>query len=196
MHLNLSVKVSITGSRSPKSKSNSFKLASSSWGLYFLVKIPTWSTSRWQLSPHQCNIEGKDSLPWLWLMPPRMLLAFFIARVECWLIFNLVPTRTPRSFLLGCFPAEYLQHMLVPGAVPPQWRGSAFLPLELLWGSCLPNPTACQGPYEWQRHPLVYQPLLLVLCPLQTYWVESNLNFCFYFFIFFASYKAFRDIDP
>lgn len=114
MHLNLSVKVSITGSRSPKSKSNSFKLASSSWGLYFLVKIPTWSTSRWQLSPHQCNIEGKDSLLWLWLMPPRMLLAFFIARVECWLIFNLVPTRTPRSFPAG----------LLPSWVPPAHAGA------------------------------------------------------------------------
>lgn len=38
-------------------------------------------------------------------MQPSLLLAFLVARAHCWLMFNLVATRTPKSFSVNLLPS-------------------------------------------------------------------------------------------
>lgn len=60
--------------------------------------------------PHQCWVEGKDHAPWSavgrpYLTHPKIPLVFSDAKIHCWLMFNLVFSRTtPRSLLPNSFP--------------------------------------------------------------------------------------------
>ncbi|PKU29465.1 glycoprotein xg [Limosa lapponica baueri] len=61
-----------------------------------------------------------DLLVMLFLMDPRMLLAFLATMAHFWLTGILLSTRTPRSFPHSCSPAGQPQCVLVQGAIPPQ----------------------------------------------------------------------------
>lgn len=105
----------------------------------------------------------------------------------------LQPTRTHRSFPAG----------LLPNWVPPVHAGAwscsssvVGLCISPLWTSLRllsAHSYSLSRSSGWQHHPLA----LLVLCPLQTCWVESEVNFCFLYFLFFflVSHKAFSDVD-
>lgn len=54
------------------------------------------------------------------LAQPRVPLATFVAKSHCWLTFSLVTTRRSQVlFCHGAFQLGDLQHVLVPGIVPP-----------------------------------------------------------------------------
>jgi len=53
------------------------------------------------------RITPIDLLVTLFLMQPRKPLAAFEAQAHCWLMFNLVSTRTPGPFLQSYFPAGW-----------------------------------------------------------------------------------------
>jgi len=60
-------------------------------------------------------------------MQPRILLAVFVAREHCWLMFSPVFTRAPRSFSVRLLSVQYA---LVPGDVPAKGHDFVF-PTEL-----------------------------------------------------------------
>lgn len=51
--------------------------------------------------------RGKGRVSLHCLMKPRILLVFLAARAYFWLVFNLIPTRPPGSFLQSCFPSVW-----------------------------------------------------------------------------------------
>ena len=118
-----------------------------------------------QVWPHQQRgrIPSFDLLMILCLMQPRVLSDCFAARAHCWIVFNLVSTRTPKTFsvkLLCRWVAPH--HVLVHGFVPSRCRTLHFLLNVMKFIS------TCRGPSGWQHDPLAYQPLFPVLCHLQT----------------------------
>ncbi|KAK4827398.1 LOW QUALITY PROTEIN: hypothetical protein QYF61_017803 [Mycteria americana] len=90
-------------------------------------------------------------------------------RAHCWLIFNLVCTKTPKSF-----SAKLLSNWLAPSIY---WCMELFLLRcktlhfmrckETSESSCWPISPACQGHSGWQHIPLEYQSLLLAWYHLQ-----------------------------
>lgn len=63
----------------------------------------------------RCSLTNSDKRKIRWsfltcwqklcLMQPRITLTFLMARAHCWLIYNLVPIKTPGPFLQSCFLA-------------------------------------------------------------------------------------------
>lgn len=76
-------------------------------------------------------------------------------RAHCWLIFNFVPTKTPRSFSTKFFQPGHLLSLY-------WYRGSFLLRSRTLWGSWQFISTDCWGLSGWQQDHLLYQPLLPV----------------------------------
>jgi len=80
-----------------------------------------WAQNRTKHSrcgPHQYSVDritSFDLLAKLCLMQLRIPLAYLAARAWCWLMFNLVSTRTTRLFSAELVPDEWLLHVLVSG---------------------------------------------------------------------------------
>jgi len=72
-----------------------------------------WTLQDVQMQCYMCWGEGKDQLTsldllvMLFLIQPRMPFTFFAMKARCWLMANLLSTRTPGSFLQSCFPAGH-----------------------------------------------------------------------------------------
>ena len=96
------------------------------------------------------RITSLDLLPMLFLLQPKIPVAFLATRTYWWCVVSLFCPRTPRSFC-----AELLSSSSAPSL---SWCRGLFLP------RCrtLHFP-ACQGPSERQHSPLLHQPLLPVL---------------------------------
>ncbi|KAK4826741.1 hypothetical protein QYF61_010994 [Mycteria americana] len=86
-------------------------------------------------------------------MQTRIPLAFFVAKARCWLMFNLVSIRTPRSFsakLLCCQSALSMYQCM--GLFLPRQRTLHFPLLNFMnWQPISP---ACPGPSGWQHDSL------------------------------------------
>ena len=115
-------------------------------------------------------------------MQPEVVLAFFAAKVCCWLMISLVFTRTPTS----CF-AELLsssQCVLVHRAYSSSDARLCISLCWTLWGSCQPISPACWGPSGWKHNHLVYQSLLPDFYHLWTCWgctpsqLSTSLSTC------------------
>lgn len=113
--------------------------------------------------------RGERSSPFhllaeLFLMHPRMLLAFFAARLHCWLIVNLL-TRVP-----WLFSPELLSGL--SSRCASAWDDFAFPLVELHGfpiGSFL-EPIKCSP--EWQHNHPVCQPVLPVMFHLWICWIS------------------------
>lgn len=113
--------------------------------------------------------RGEGSSPFhmlaeLFLMHPRMLLAFFAARLHCWLIVNLL-TRVP-----CLFSPELLSGL--SSRCASAWDDFAFPLVELHrfpTGSFL---EPVKGSPEWQHNHPVCQPVLPVMCHLWICWIS------------------------
>ena len=105
-------------------------------------------------------------------MHPRIPLAFLATRAHCWLLVNLLSTRTPRSLSTELFSnRSALSLYWCNGLFLPRWRNTC--PCWTSSSSSLPNSPACPGITEWQHSLLVYPPLLPVLCHQQTWWMYT-----------------------
>lgn len=83
-----------------------------------------------------------------------------VAEACWWLTVKLLPPKTPRSFLLSCFLADWLVHSIYWCTC---WTS---------WGSCWLFTQAAEVLLGDIRT-LAYQTLLLVCCHLQAYWGSS-----------------------
>ena len=88
----------------------------------------------------------------------------FAARAHCWLVFNLVSTRMPRSFCKAAFQLVGPQHVLVHGVILLQVQNSAFHFAELHKVPVGPFLQPVHVPLKEQHSHLVYQLLPAVLC--------------------------------
>lgn len=130
-----------------------------------------------QKCPRWCWVERKNHPPlscWYCLTQHKALLSFSAARPHCWLMFNLVPARTPRSFSgKDPFPFTDNHPAFTPalqGVVLPQVQD---LPLLDEFQEIPVSPFLqhfSQHPSECQHNCFVRQSLLLVLHHLQTCW--------------------------
>ena len=136
----------------------------------FVLGSPEMNTVL-QVWPHQFWAEGKDHLLITFpLMQSRIPFACFEARVCCWPMVLLLSTRTPWSF-----SAKLLSSWVT---LSKYWCMELFLPrcrtlkFSLLhFIRFLPaHFSNMLRPTGWHQNPLVYQPLLPVLCRQQTCW--------------------------
>ena len=100
-------------------------------------------------------------------MQPRLPFAFF-ARANFCLTLTWVSTRTPAPFLPSCFP--FGQCPACTGAWGCSSLGARLhiSPWWTSWCSCWLISLTCWGLSGWHNDRLVYQPLVPVLCHLQT----------------------------
>jgi len=127
---------------------------------------------RW---PQQCWVKGKDPFPQpAGNTPPSLvqdtinhlrLKGTLLASVQCDVHWN------PQDlFYKAAFQLVDCQHNTDAWGCSSSYTG---LFTSLCWTvqhSCQLISSACQGPSEWQHDPLVYQPLIPVLCNQQTSW--------------------------
>lgn len=113
--------------------------------------------------------KGSDVLLFFYKPPQsRRLLGCFDTRVHCWIIVNLVSTRTP-----GSFSAKLLSRRSALAC--PHARGysspGAGHGISLCWtsrGLCEPTFPACRGPSDWHHKQLAYQSLLIIHTGIMT----------------------------
>ena len=113
------------------------------------------------------SITSLDLLATVCLLQPRMMVAFFTARVICWFKVSLLPAENPQViFCRAAFQPVSPQHVLVPGA------GLSISLCWASWCSCWPVSPAGLSPSGCQHSHWVHPPLLLVLHQLQTCWLS------------------------
>lgn len=125
-----------------------------------------------QVCLHHYCVERKDHLllpGGLCMTQPRIPLVF-TARTHCWLMSSLVFSGTCRFSCAKLLSSGQIPTRTGAWACSSPGAGLYNFPCWAPWGSCQLALPACQGSFVQQHNPAVYQPLLLVLCRLQTHW--------------------------